>query len=102
MKKIYMIAAAALLTVTDAGARELKFCQGDKVFDAQDRLVWNQCKIEDYGAEGKDYVYDPGISILSDVDATDIIVTATAPPVRTYSSAAGATARWGRPSPSVT
>ena len=77
MKKIYMIAAAALLTVTDAGARELKFCQGDKVFDAQDRLVWNQCKIEDYGAEGKDYVYDPGISILSDVDATDIIVTAT-------------------------
>ena len=77
MKKIYMIAAAALLTVTGAGARELKFCQGDKVFDAQDRLVWNQCKIEDYGAEGKDYVYDPEIRILSDVDATDIIVTAT-------------------------
>lgn len=77
MKKIYMIAAAALLTVTTAGARELKFCQGDKVFNAQDRLVWNQCKIEDYGADGKDYVYDPGISILSDVDANDVIVTAT-------------------------
>lgn len=77
MKKIYMIAAAALLTVTTAGARELKFCQGDKVFNAQDRLVWNQCKIEDYGADGKDYVYDPEISILSDVDANDVIVTAT-------------------------
>lgn len=77
MKKIYMIAAAALLTVTTAGARELKFCQGDKVFNAQDRLVWNQCKIEDYGADGKNYVYDPGISILSDVYANDVIVTAT-------------------------
>lgn len=76
MVKYYFLAAAALLSVATADARELKFCQGDKTFANNERFVWSECKIDDYGDEGKDYVYDPHISILSDVNASNVTVTA--------------------------
>lgn len=76
MKKFYLL-AAAVLTVASVNAKQLRFCQGDKVFNPGETLTWSECKVTDYGDTGKDYTYDPEISILSDVDANNLIVKAT-------------------------
>ena len=65
MKKFYMIVAAALLAA-GAQAQTLKVFMGEKEIEVGKTTIFEGGEIKDYGASGKDYKYDPELSLMSD------------------------------------
>ena len=65
MKKLYMIAAAALLAA-GAQAQTLKVYMGEEEIKLGETTTFNGGEINDFGAVGKDYKFDPELSLMSD------------------------------------
>ena len=76
MKKFYLFAAIALAASATMSAKELSFyVQGEKVTPGSS--VSADClKITYEGEDGRDYEMNPELFIMSDVDASDVVVTA--------------------------
>lgn len=76
MKKFYLFAAIALAASATMSAKELSFyVQGEKVTPGSSVSV-NCLKITYEGEYGRDYEMNPELFIMSDVDASDVVVTA--------------------------
>ena len=65
MKRLYMIAAIALLAV-GAQAQTLRVFMGSKEIEIGKTTKFAGGEIKDYGASGKDFKYDPELSLMSD------------------------------------
>lgn len=78
MKKFYLFAALALAASATMSAKELSFfVKGEKVTPGTNVSIECLKITVDYGADGKDYEYNPELFILSDVDASDLVVSVT-------------------------
>lgn len=78
MKKFYLFAALALAASATMSAKELSFfVKGEKVTPGTNVSIECLKITGDYGADGKDYEYNPELFILSDVDASDLVVSVT-------------------------
>ena len=60
-----MIAAAALLAA-GAQAQTLKVYMGEEEIKLGETTTFNGGEINDFGAAGKDYKFDPELSLMSD------------------------------------
>lgn len=74
MKKLYLTLLTAVVAMA-ANAKELKFAMGETPIANESTVYFDNISIDSYEG-GKDVVMNPGITLLSDVAADNVVVLA--------------------------